>query len=163
MTEVAARIKMNSPVGMLAISATENGVCSVDFIAENGALDFADSDQAHSIAKQAVSQLQQYFAGELTKFSLPLDLQGTDFQRAVWAEIANTDFGVTQSYGEIANKIGKPAAARAVGGAVGANPVPIIVGCHRIMGSTGKLTGYSGGAGLRTKIKLLELEGITYR
>lgn len=163
MTEVAARIKLNSPIGTLAVSATEQGVCSVDFISENGSLDFADSGRAHAIAKEAISQLQQYFAGELVEFRLPLDLQGTDFQRAVWSEIARTDFGKTKSYGEIASKIGKPAAARAVGGAVGANPVPIIVGCHRVMGSTGKLTGYSGGAGLKTKIQLLELEGISYR
>lgn len=163
MTEVAARIKMLSPVGLLAVSATERGVSSVDFIVENGSVEFSNSDAAHIIAQEAVSQLTRYFSAGLQKFDLPLDLAGTSFQRSVWDQIAATDFGKTISYGKIANNIAKPAAARAVGGAVGANPVPIIIGCHRVMGSTGKLTGYSGGAGLKTKIQLLELEGISYR
>lgn len=94
---------------------------------------------------------------------MEFDLIGTDFQISVWGEIAGLGFGASQSYGEIANSIGKPEASRAVGGAVGANPVPLLIGCHRVLGSNKKLTGYSGGQGLKTKLWLLEHEQIEYR
>jgi methylated-DNA-[protein]-cysteine S-methyltransferase len=87
-------------------------------------------------------------------------LNGTEFQKAVYKQIAKIGFGKTVSYAAIAAKLGKPQASRAVGGAVGSNPVPIIVGCHRVLGASGKITGYSGGDGLPTKRWLLKLEGI---
>jgi methylated-DNA-[protein]-cysteine S-methyltransferase len=89
-----------------------------------------------------------------------VELNGTEFQRSVWKQIAKIPFGKTVSYADIANKIGKPLASRAVGGAVGSNPVPLIVGCHRVMGASGRITGYSGGEGIPTKRWLLELEQI---
>lgn len=109
---------------------------------------------------RAADELTSYFQAKTKSFSAETELVGTDFQKAVWAEIAKIEYGKTVSYSEIAAAIGKPRAARAVGGAVGANPVPIIVPCHRVMGSTGKITGYSGGAGIPTKEFLLKLEGI---
>ena len=109
---------------------------------------------------RAAAELNGYFQGITKSFSVETELIGTGFQKAVWAEIAKIDYGKTVSYSEIAAAIGKPGAARAVGGAVGANPIPIIVPCHRVMGSTGKITGYSGGAGIPTKEFLLKLEGI---
>ena len=118
--------------------------------------------KSHSpVLNQAQKELESYFAGNLKKFTIPLDLtNGTEFQRTVWKEIAKIKFGQVKTYADIARAIGKPLAARAVGGAVGSNPIPLVVGCHRVLGSSGKITGYSGGKGLPTKRILLNLEGI---
>jgi methylated-DNA-[protein]-cysteine S-methyltransferase len=102
------------------------------------------------------SQLESYFAGRLTSFDLPLLLEGTDFQRKVWAELCKIPYGVTISYGELANRVGNPKGSRAVGLANGHNPISIIVPCHRVIGSNGKLTGYGGG--LPRKAALLDFE-----
>jgi methylated-DNA-[protein]-cysteine S-methyltransferase len=103
-------------------------------------------------------QLRGYFAGELKEFDLPLAAGGTPFEQRVWRELLNIGYGVTVSYGDIARAIGKPTAFRAVGLANGRNPIPIIVPCHRVIGSSGSLTGYGGG--LATKQLLLTLEGV---
>ncbi len=108
--------------------------------------------------QQAADELRRYFAGERVQFSCPLDLHGTPFQLMVWRELQQIPYGETRSYGEIAQAIGRPTASRAVGAANGANPVAIIVPCHRVIGSKGSLTGYGGG--LPTKAWLLSLEGI---
>jgi methylated-DNA-[protein]-cysteine S-methyltransferase len=105
----------------------------------------------------ARAQLGEYFAGERTRFSLPLAPTGTEFQRRVWAALAEIPYGTTIDYGELARRIGRPGAARAVGAANGRNPISIIVPCHRVVGAGGALTGYSGG--LERKRLLLELEG----
>ena len=102
-------------------------------------------------------QLDAYFAGELKDFDVPLDMQGTDFQKLVWKQLTAIPYGETWSYGEMAAAIGKPTASRAVGHANGRNPVSIIVPCHRVIGSSGRLVGYGGG--LDRKRALLELEG----
>jgi O-6-methylguanine DNA methyltransferase len=106
---------------------------------------------------EAARQLRAYFAGELKRFDLALDLQGTEFQMRVWRQLEAIPYGETRSYRQIAKAIGAPAAVRAVGAANGANPVPIVVPCHRVIGSGGKLVGYGGG--LELKKRLLELEG----
>ncbi len=105
----------------------------------------------------ALTQLREYFACTRHEFDLPLDLRGTPFQRAVWEQIARIPYGTTTTYGQIARGVGRPKAARAVGGANGANPLPIIIPCHRVVGARGALTGY--GAGLTIKASLLQLEG----
>jgi methylated-DNA-[protein]-cysteine S-methyltransferase len=110
----------------------------------------------------AQKQFEQYFSGKLSRFSLPLEVSGTEFQKAVWKEIAKLPLGKTISYGEIAAKLGKPLASRAVGAAVGSNPTPLVVGCHRVLGSTGKITGFTGGEGIKTKAWLLNHEGIEF-
>ena len=102
-------------------------------------------------------QLRAYFAGKLRRFDLPLDLQGTEFQLRVWRELEAIPFGETRSYSQIATAIGAPRAVRAVGAANGANPIPIVVPCHRVIGAAGNLVGYGGG--LPLKKRLLELEG----
>jgi methylated-DNA-[protein]-cysteine S-methyltransferase len=112
------------------------------------------------LAIAALSQIRQYFDGDRTAFELPLNATGTEFQKSVWDQVAKIPFGETRSYADIANAIGKPLAARAVGGAVGANPLALILGCHRVMGASGKITGYSGGNGISTKRWLLKHEGI---
>jgi methylated-DNA-[protein]-cysteine S-methyltransferase len=101
-------------------------------------------------------QLGQYFAGERTRFILPLRMEGTDFQRAVWRALLDVEYGQTISYGELARRIGRPHASRAVGLANGRNPISIVVPCHRVIGSSGSLTGYGGG--MDRKRFLLDLE-----
>ena len=111
----------------------------------------------HAISSEAVRQLRAYFAGQLRWFDLPLDMQGTPFQLRVWRELERIPYGETRSYSQIAAAIGAPRAVRAVGAANGANPIPIVVPCHRVIGASGKLVGYGGG--LPLKRRLLELEG----
>ncbi len=106
-------------------------------------------------------ELLEYFAGRRQTFSVPLDLQGSDFQKAVWQAIAQISYGKTTTYSTLAQTIGRPRAVRAVGAAVGANPVPIVVPCHRVLGSGGSLTGYAGG--LELKRRLLMLEGVSIK
>lgn len=164
MHEIAARRIIQTPVGRISIAASEQGITNLDFLSSRSRLqDFATTALAQSLVDQAAKQLVEYFEGKREKFDLKFDLDGTAFQKSVWQQIQKIPFGKTVSYGEIARAIRKPQAARAVGGAVGANPVAIFIACHRVMGSTGKLTGYSGGNGLPTKRKLLDLEGIKYR
>jgi methylated-DNA-[protein]-cysteine S-methyltransferase len=106
--------------------------------------------------KIVISQLDAYFEGELTRFDVPMDLKGTDFQQTVWEELAKVPYGVTISYGELAKRIGNPKACRAVGMANGKNPIPIIIPCHRVIGKNGTLTGFGGG--LDVKQALLNIE-----
>ncbi|GJM12583.1 MAG: methylated-DNA--protein-cysteine methyltransferase [Pseudohongiella sp.] len=106
--------------------------------------------------RTACSQLDAYFSGELREFDLPLKPQGTDFQESVWHALTRIPYGDTWSYGQLAEHIGKPKASRAVGSANGVNPIPIIIPCHRVIGSSGKLTGFGGG--VETKQFLLDLE-----
>lgn len=108
------------------------------------------------LLKEAVRQLESYFAGELKEFSLPLEPSGTVFMKQVWSALCEIPFGKTATYGEIAERIGRPKAARAVGLANNRNPIPIFIPCHRVIGADGSLTGYRGG--LEMKKKLLELE-----
>jgi methylated-DNA-[protein]-cysteine S-methyltransferase len=108
------------------------------------------------LLKEAARQLESYFAGELKEFSLPLEPSGTDFMKQVWSALCEIPFGKTATYGEIAERIGRPKAARAVGLANNRNPIPIFIPCHRVIGADGSLTGYAGG--LDMKKKLLDLE-----
>ena len=106
--------------------------------------------------REAVGQLKDYFAGKRTRFDLKLAPEGTEFQRQVWKALRTIPYGKTISYGELAGKIGNPKAVRAVGGANGKNPIPIVIPCHRVIGADGSLTGFGGG--LETKVALLALE-----
>ena len=107
---------------------------------------------------QAAKQLKEYFAGKRDTFSIPMKFAGTDFQKKIWKEIAQIPFGKTKSYGDVAKAIGKPRAVRAVGGACGANSIPILVPCHRVLAANNQIGGF--GSGLGWKCKLLELEGV---
>ena len=149
-----ASISFDSPIGAITVESTGEKITAL-YIGQSSP-DFGSS----KVLREAKKQLVAYFAGKLTKFDLPVQLHGTEFQLAVYKQIAKIGFGKTLSYADIAAKLGKPLASRAVGGAVGSNPVPIIVGCHRVLGASGKITGYSGGDGLPTKRILLKLEGI---
>ena len=150
-----AAISFESPIGWVTIEAVNNKITKLTMDARK-----AEEFGSSPVLKDAKKQLQAYFAGKLTKFDLPVELHGTEFQRSVWKQIAKIPFGKTMSYADIATKIGKPLASRAVGGAVSSNPVALIVGCHRVMGASGRITGYSGGDGIPTKRWLLAHEQI---
>ncbi len=159
---------MPSPVGELYLSATAQGLSAVMFIAETNAMQrylrrhrvSPFLPDARPILDAARAYLEAYFAGEKPALTFPLDLQGTAFQRSVWQALLTIPYGETRAYSEIAAQIGRPKAVRAVGQAVGANPVSIIVPCHRVVGRNGDLTGYGGG--LSIKRALLDLERGVY-
>jgi methylated-DNA-[protein]-cysteine S-methyltransferase len=114
-------------------------------------------EEKPGVAKELSQQLQEYFSCRRQSFDIPLDLRGTPFQLSVWEALAQVPYGTTKTYGELAKAIGRPKAFRAVGRAVGSNPVGIIIPCHRVIGSRGDLRGFGGG--LEIKVKLLALEG----
>ena len=155
---------IDSPVGKLKLIATDRGLAAILWANENPRrvrLAGQTEDAHHAILTKAETQLSQYFAGKRQHFDLPLDPQGTPFQRAVWDALLAIPFGETRTYGQLAKQLGNPNATRAVGAANGRNPIAIIVPCHRVVGSTGKLTGFAGG--LHTKSFLLELEARSLR
>ena len=141
-----------SPVGNLRINAEDGHIVSIDFRAGNG-----DGGDSQPVLIEAARQLSEYFAGHRKVFDLPLAPGGTAFQQSVWKALAAIPFGDLRSYRDIAEEIGKPKAVRAVGAANGRNPIPIVVPCHRVIGSDGSLTGFAGG--LDMKRALLALEG----
>jgi methylated-DNA-[protein]-cysteine S-methyltransferase len=144
---------VETPIGPLGLVATSDGLAGVRFHAHG-----FPSEGASAILEDAAAQLEGYFAGELIAFDLPLDLQGSDFQRRCWLALATIPYGQTVSYGEQARRLGfGPEKARAVGAANGQNPLPLVLPCHRVIGADGSLTGFGGG--LPTKRFLLELEG----
>jgi methylated-DNA-[protein]-cysteine S-methyltransferase len=155
-----AQTRFESPLGPMIVAATARGLAGVWFEGQRHLPDSAawPHDSSHPVLKKAVAQLREYFAGKRTTFDLPLDLQGgTAFQQSVWQALLSIPRGGTTSYGVLSQRIGKPAAVRAVGAAVGRNPLSIVVPCHRVLGADGSLTGYAGG--LERKTALLHLEG----
>ena len=136
----------DSPLGRILLSGDERGLSRVQLETESRSVT-PDEDAVEDAAlfRDAVEQLRAYFAGELRRFTLKLNPQGTDFQQRAWAELRKIPYGQTITYGEQARRLGDPKACRAVGAANGQNPLGIIVPCHRVIGSTGKLTGFAGG------------------
>jgi methylated-DNA-[protein]-cysteine S-methyltransferase len=149
---------IGSPVGPLKLVASDEGLAAILWKNDGSRvrLDNVVADETNSILLETERQLGEYFAGQRTVFAVKLDFAGTQFQRRVWSALLTIPHGATRSYGEIAKQIGSPAAVRAVGAANARNPISIIAPCHRVVGSTGKLTGFAGG--LRTKARLLALE-----
>lgn len=141
---------------MLRISASPAGLRAIYFDPQPGGEPASGPATTHPVLAETVSQLRAYFAGRLRDFDLPLDLAGTAFQLAVWRELQTIPYGQTRSYSFIARAIGRPAAVRAVGTANGANPIPIVVPCHRVIGASGKLVGYGGGLPLKKRLLALE-------
>jgi methylated-DNA-[protein]-cysteine S-methyltransferase len=142
---------------VVRMTTTPAGIRSIEFSPFR--LPRGECNDRNPLIAEAGRQLVAYFAGTLREFRLPLDMQGTEFQKRVWSYLETIPFGQTRSYAQVAQAIGAPAAVRAVGAANGANPVPIVVPCHRVIGANGRLTGYGGG--LPLKQRLLELEGCT--
>jgi methylated-DNA-[protein]-cysteine S-methyltransferase len=143
---------IETPIGPLTLGSTQHGLSSLNFgakVPKDGGID-------ERVNRKAVKQLEEYFGGRRTDFDLPLDFKGTDFQMKVWNALLAIPYGQTRTYGEIANRIGRPGAARAVGMANHDNPIAVIIPCHRVVGHNGSLTGYAGG--LHIKQHLLSIE-----
>jgi methylated-DNA-[protein]-cysteine S-methyltransferase len=142
---------------MLTIFSSGKGICRIDFGNKKSSLEGFKEDSDFYI-EECIKQLDLYFQKKLKNFDVRLDLQGTNFQKAVWREISKIPYGKVKTYAEIAKLIGKPKAARAVGQALNKNPIPIIIPCHRVIGKDGNLTGFGGG--IEIKKFLLSLEGV---
>ncbi|HOE57035.1 MAG TPA: methylated-DNA--[protein]-cysteine S-methyltransferase [Bacillota bacterium] len=145
-----------SKIGRIGIAEKDGSISNV-YISGDKLPEDAQLGETH-LLKEAVRQLESYFAGELKEFTLPLKPEGTEFMKKVWSALCEIPYGKTVSYKEIAEKVGVPKGARAVGIANNRNPIPIFIPCHRVIGADGSLTGYGGG--LDMKKYLLELEGL---
>ncbi|MET1043429.1 MAG: methylated-DNA--[protein]-cysteine S-methyltransferase [Microbacteriaceae bacterium] len=153
---------MESPIGHLYL--VSNGT-AITFLSIGDPAETPDVvlTNPHALLDHAAGQLAEYFAGERREFDLPLEPRGTPFQQAVWSCLRETPWGEVTSYGAIAATTGRPAAGRAVGAAVAANPIALLVPCHRVLDADGRITGYSQGEGVPTKAWLLSHEGIAHR
>ncbi|MEU8639783.1 methylated-DNA--[protein]-cysteine S-methyltransferase [Amycolatopsis sp. NPDC048633] len=150
---------VDSPCGPLTLVARGEALCGLYMVRQRhrpDELTFGEPDPGAPIFARAEAELKEYFAGQRHRFELPLTLVGTPFQQRVWTALQEIPYGATTSYGELADRLGQPTASRAVGLANGKNPIGIIVPCHRVVGSTGSLTGYGGG--LERKRYLLDFE-----
>ena len=161
-------LRHDSPIGPLLIAASPKGLVALWMSRQRHVPDHPDPtwspvaevDAAQRrILDETCRQLDDYFAGDRKRFDLPLDLSGSEFQRAVWSGLCDIEYGETISYGELARRIGKPAAMRAVGLANGRNPVSVVVPCHRVIGADGSLTGYGGGLDRKRFLLALEAGG----
>lgn len=150
-----------SPLGRLTVQATSHGVSSLSFPGRSGPLD----ERAHDpvALDHAVTQLEEYFGGERQVFDLPLDLEGTPFERCVWEQLQQIPYGTTTTYGQLARSVRRPEFVREVAAAIGRTPVPIVVPCHRVLAADGALTGYSGGLHRKRALLDLEYRGVTGR
>lgn len=150
----------DSALGPITLAASERGLRGLWFEDQHYFPELPDRpfSPRDSLLQEAEKQLGEYFSGKRKMFDLPLDFsRGTSFQQSIWHELTRQPFGVTTTYSELANRIGRAKAVRAVGAAIGRNPISVIVPCHRVLGSDGSLTGYAGG--LERKIELLRIEG----
>jgi len=150
---------VESPVGALKLVASDKGLTAILWENDNPRrvpLTGLIEDNKHPVLLKVERQLEEYFAGSRSAFDLPLDMRGTTFQKDVWEALLAIPYGETRSYGQLAKQLGRPSASRAVGAANGRNPISIVVPCHRVVGSSGKLTGFAGG--LDVKARLLDLE-----
>ena len=150
---------IGSPVGKLKLVASDHGLAAILWDNDNPCrvrLGETTEDNSHPVLLETERQLKDYFDGKRTSFSVELDLVGTAFQKNVWEALLGIPLGETRSYGQLAKQLGKPRATRAVGAANGRNPISIIVPCHRVIGSNGKLTGFAGGLGIKEYLLRLE-------
>ena len=150
---------LDSPLGQLKLWSDGERLLAIEFEGRHSQEQDSEN-RSDAVLDACAQQLVEYFAGERQAFSLPLGAGGTAFQQAVWDALCDIPFGEVRSYGAIADGIGKPTAVRAVGAANGRNPIPIVVPCHRVIGSDGSLTGFAGG--LDCKRQLLALEGVNF-
>lgn len=155
--------RIDSPIGRLELTSNGKAITSLT-IERNGQLPLEGlAENTNTVIERTVKQLAQYFEGKRRSFRVPTAPGGTEFQRQVWKGLGEIPWGEAITYGELGALTGRATAGRAVGGAVGANPLPILVPCHRVLASNGKITGYSGGTGVPTKVWLLEHEDIPHR
>jgi len=154
---------LSSPIGEIRVYAHDRALVGLIMGGHDKkglARTFAHAREGgNSVIEKAREELAAYFAGRLTEFTVPLEVSGTEFQRAVWKSLQTIGFGQLRTYGDVARAVGSSTAVRAVGGAIGRNPIPVIIPCHRVIGSDATLTGFGGG--LPVKQRLLEIEGHT--
>jgi methylated-DNA-[protein]-cysteine S-methyltransferase len=154
--------RIDSPIGRIEVTADETAITSLS-IERAGHLPFEELPEKPSkLLELAAKQLGEYFAGKRHTFELPVHAKGTEFQESIWTQLSDIEWGDIRSYGELGIASGRASAGRAVGGAVGANPIPIIIPCHRVLAGDRRITGYSGGNGIPTKVWLLEHENIAF-
>jgi methylated-DNA-[protein]-cysteine S-methyltransferase len=156
-TSATFTMPMDTPVGRLVLESDGDVLIGI-WLPHTSSAFTRSGDDAPPVLKETLTQLEEYFAGERTEFDVPKELDGTPFQKAVWAELSRIPYAATISYGELARRVGRPKGPRAVGQANGKNPIPIIVPCHRVVASNG-IGGYGGG--LPMKRALLAVEGVT--
>jgi methylated-DNA-[protein]-cysteine S-methyltransferase len=157
MTVPAFAIPLDTPIGRLVLGSDGDRLVGV-WLPNDSRAPLPVGDDTPAVLKEAAAQLEEYFARGRREFDVPLGLDGTEFQRDVWAELTRIPYGETMSYGELARRVGRPKGSRAVGQANGKNPIPIIVPCHRVVARAG-IGGYGGG--LPVKRALLALEGVS--
>ncbi len=157
-SNAVASVAFHTEIGLLRVAATADGVTSVEFDATEGVPQAAPATDppATKVLRKAIDQIDQYFKGTLTHFTVPLAPAGTDFQMRVWNQLGRIPYASTTTYGALARSLGDPNATRAVGLANGRNPIPIIIPCHRVIGADGSMTGFGGG--IERKKWLLEHE-----
>lgn len=153
-------ISIETWLGVFQVQGDESGITRIDLPRSGniGVTGKTGAGKSHPLLESAALQITEYCEGRRKVFALPLSIQGTAFQQQAWEVMRTIPYGQTMSYGEIARRLGSAGKARAVGGAANANPLPLVIPCHRVVGSDGRLTGFAGGLGL--KARLLELEGI---
>jgi methylated-DNA-[protein]-cysteine S-methyltransferase len=153
-------LRMTSPLGRLELTSDGEAITSLT-IENDRVLPHDHLDEHHDeVLRRARDELNDYFAGARREFDVPLAPAGSAFQRAVWSRLADVRWGDHTTYGRLGAAVGRPSSGRAVGQAIGANPIPLLIGCHRVLGADGRVTGYSGGQGIPTKLWLLQHEGI---
>lgn len=163
-TEPAAGLlTIDSPLGRIALRSEGPAITRVEIAVQDVLSSDGAPDTPTPVLKRAARELAEYFAGRRRDFTVPVSVSGTPFQRAIWDQLAEIPFGTVCGYGELGRATGRPTAGRAVGGAVGANPVPLLIPCHRVLASDSRITGYSAGNGIPTKMWLLDHEGIPHR
>jgi methylated-DNA-[protein]-cysteine S-methyltransferase len=153
---------VESPVGALKLVASDKGLAAILWANDSPRrvpLTGLVENDRHPVLLKTERQLEEYFAGSRRAFDLPLDMRGTTFQKDVWEALLAIPYGETRSYGQLAKQLGRPSASRAVGAANGRNPISIVVPCHRVIGSSGKLTGFAGGLDVKARLLDMEREG----
>lgn len=156
-------LTIDSPIGRIALHSDGEAVTRLEIAMQGRLTTDGTPDSPTPLLKRTAAELAQYFAGRRTDFTVPVRLIGTPFQLDIWQQLREIPFGSVRGYGELGRATGRPTAGRAVGGAVGANPVPLLVPCHRVLASDARITGYSAGDGIVTKVWLLDHEGIAHR
>ncbi len=157
--------ELDSPIGRLRLASTEQGLAYIELphASGRGLLGWRQRHALEATLRESfahnrtnATQIREYLESKRVDFDLVLDLRGTDFQRSVWQEVASIPHGETRSYADVAKGIGRPRAMRAVGAAIGANPIPLVIPCHRVIGSRGQLQGYAGGTSLKARLLAME-------
>lgn len=156
-------LTIESPLGRIALHGDGEAVTRLEIATAGRLTSDGLPESPTPVLRRAAAELREYFAGKRTQFTVPVRVSGTPFQEAIWQQLTQIPFGGVRGYGDLGRATGRATAGRAVGGAVGANPVPLLIPCHRVLASDARITGYSAGDGIPTKVWLLDHEGIAHR